>query len=75
MKGRLRLSAYLGVLMATERRFLPLALLLLITALPDLVAILTRKPWVLNLLFLLGWNVLFGMAFLYYSCFFLLKIS
>jgi len=28
-----------------------------------LVAILTRKPWVLNLLLLLGWNVLFGMAF------------
>jgi hypothetical protein len=51
------------VLIVTERRFLPFALLLLITALPDLVAILTRKPWVLNLLFLLGWNVLFGMAF------------
>jgi len=56
------------VLMVTERRFLPFALLLLMTALPDLVAILTRKPWVLSLLFLLGWNVLFGMSFPYCSC-------
>ena len=35
-------------------RFLPLALRLLITALPAFVLILLRKPWVRFLLILLG---------------------
>ena len=37
----------------------PLALLLFITALPALVFMRRRKPWVLFRLMLLGWNVLF----------------
>lgn len=45
--------------MLTERRLRPLALLLLITSLPFFVAMRTRKPWVLFLEMLLGWNVLF----------------
>jgi hypothetical protein len=45
--------------MPTARRLRPLALLLLITSLPFLVAMRTRKPWVLFLEMLLGWNVLF----------------
>ena len=45
--------------MLTERRLRPFALLLLITSLPFLVAMRTRKPWVLFLEILLGWNVLF----------------
>lgn len=47
------------VAMPTARRLRPLALLLLITSLPFLVAMRTRKPWVLFLEILLGWNVLF----------------
>jgi hypothetical protein len=42
------------VAMLTERRLRPFALLLLITSLPFLVAIRTRKPWVLFLEMLLG---------------------
>ena len=45
--------------MLTERRLRPFALLLLITSLPFLVAMRTRKPWVLFLEMLLGWKVLF----------------
>jgi hypothetical protein len=40
--------------MITERFFLPLALLLLIIALPPEVDILERNPWVLFLFLLLG---------------------
>ena len=45
--------------MRTDRFFLPFALLRLMTSRPFLVAILTRKPWVLLRETLLGWNVLF----------------
>ena len=45
--------------MRTDRFFLPLALLRLITRRPFLVAILTRKPCVILRETLLGWNVLF----------------
>jgi hypothetical protein len=38
----------------TARRFLPLARRLLITILPCLVDMRTRKPWVRALFFLLG---------------------
>lgn len=41
--------------METERRLRPFALLLLITSLPFLVAMRTRKPWVLFLEILEGW--------------------
>jgi hypothetical protein len=47
------------VAMPTARRLRPLALLLLITRRPFLVAMRTRKPWVLFLEILEGWNVLF----------------
>lgn len=65
-------ASYFATLTVTLKRFLPLALLLLMTFLPLAVDILSRKPWVLNLLLLLGWNVLFMvLSFLY--CFYLLK--
>ncbi len=41
--------------MLTARRLRPLALLLLMTRRPFLVAMRTRKPWVLFLEILLGW--------------------
>lgn len=43
----------------TERRFLPLARLRLMTARPDLVAMRTKNPCVRFLLKLCGWNVRF----------------
>ncbi len=43
----------------TERRFLPLARLRLMTARPDLVAMRTKNPCVRFLLRLCGWNVRF----------------
>lgn len=47
-------GVYLPALTATVRRFLPLALLLLITFLPPGVSILWRKPWARSLFLLLG---------------------
>jgi hypothetical protein len=59
--GKIRAGQKGGYLVAmlTERRLRPLALLLLITRRPFLVAMRTRKPWVLFLEVLLGWKVLF----------------
>jgi hypothetical protein len=47
----------------TESRFLPLALLRLITSAPALVLMRTRKPCVRFLFTLLGWYVLFIASF------------
>jgi hypothetical protein len=44
----------------TDKRFLPLALLLAIIALPDLVLILFLKPCLFFLFLLWGWYVLFN---------------
>jgi hypothetical protein len=50
----LKLKSYLFALTVTERRFLPLALLLFIIALPPRVDILFRNPCTLFLFLLLG---------------------
>jgi hypothetical protein len=47
----------------TVSRFLPLALLRFKTFIPPWVRILALKPWVRALLILLGWKVLFMVAY------------
>jgi len=48
------MKSYLFLLTVTDKRFLPLVRLLLMTFLPPAVAILFKKPWVLFLFFFPG---------------------